>query len=124
MTPKQSVTPTVAEADYESYKAVAKIVSTGLSDAVFRIVGVLTDQDVFTREVRGLAATQGIVPAAMGDPMTLYHGFWTFATGIDSDFRWLSNAGVPVHPVMFARSFPNPVDPSAVPFGAGLGYSW
>ncbi|WP_158828139.1 hypothetical protein [Streptomyces sp. NRRL S-118] len=124
MAPKRSANSPAAEVGYEAYAAVVEIFSAGISDLVFNVVEMLADQKTFAREVERLAATQRFPSAATEDSTSLYHAFWTYAAGVDSDFRWLSNAGVTVHSAISARSVPNPVDPAAVPFRAGLGYGW
>ncbi|NEW75470.1 hypothetical protein [Streptomyces rhizosphaericus] len=140
MVATQATAPTTApatDANYEAYQTVTQVVSQGFSDAITTILQKLKDPSTFATTFRDLAATQGIAPTAVADPMALYNGFWTLANGVDTDFRWRSSAGVPVRSLLIADSVkpvqqPVSLSDGAHPtfsigvsaFGVGIGVSW
>lgn len=128
---------TATDADYEAYQTVVQLVSKGISDGITAALTKLKDPASFGETVSDLAATQGVTAAAVADSTALYNGFWTLANGVDTDFRWRSNAGVPVRSALITSTVEpsqTPVSLSGAPqpefsigvsaFGIGLGVSW
>lgn len=93
---------TSVNADYESYQAVVKLVSKGISDGIMSALGELKDPNSFHLAVTKMADTHGTkLDAASPD---LYNGFWSLANGLSATLNWESNSGVPVRSTVIADS--------------------
>lgn len=102
--------------------------SRSIAASIFDVLEWLRDPNNFPAHIQALANDQGIA-ADLPSPAKLYGGFWTLANGMDTDFNWRSDAGVPARAKLFVRSFVvPPPHAKAVPefkeFGCRLGTRW
>lgn len=126
----------VVDSDYESYQTIAQLVSKGIADGITESLKKLQSPESLHEAVTEAAAAHG---EAAPDPSTtdaLYQGFWKYASGLETSFRWRSTTGVPERGYMDVRT----VAPTAAPesangdhpefsiglsaFGVGIGVSW
>jgi hypothetical protein len=125
---------TAADSDYESYQTIAQLVSKGIADGITESLKRLQSPESLHVAVTEAAAANG---EATPDTLTteaLYRGFWKYASGLETSFRWRSTSGVPergymdvrtVEPAPETTNGANPEFSIGVSaFGVGIGVSW
>jgi hypothetical protein len=124
------------DSDYESYQTIAQLVSKGIADGITESLKRLQSPESLHQAVTEAAAAAGEAAPDKSTTESLYSGFWKYASGLETNFRWRSTTGVPERGYMDVRTV-QPVEPPEVAngahpefslgvsaFGVGIGVSW
>lgn len=127
---------TATDSDYEAYQTIAQLVSKGISAGIESSLAALKDPETLHQTVTEAAAVNGEAAPDQETTAALFRGFWKYASGLESNFRWRSTSGVPERGYMEVRQVQPPAPTETAngetpefsiglsAFGVGIGVSW
>ncbi|MCP9985758.1 hypothetical protein LUX01_02640 [Streptomyces sudanensis] len=133
VTERPATAPAATDPDYEAYQLVVRLVSEGAADVITGVLRNLRDPDDFRAAIGRLADIQGTGRDAVADLETILRSFWKLANGLQVNFCWQNNAGVPFRSTGTGDTIERPEQPGSSPsdvsaalsgFGYGITVQW